>query len=156
MTTVATKPSQCVEPKFTTECSHKRISKCTPEVGLVHRIDVGIHMLATERLIIELRSMDSGELTTLYSWVGRVVDPAWVRTLIASPQALEWRDVRRNHLRGGESYARQHTLYVHIYAPSQPRASAANTHERVQRRFLDWYASGVATTSRQSWVSAKD
>ena len=58
MTTVATKPSHCVEPKFTAECTHKRISKCTPEVGLVHRIDVGIHMLATERLIIELRSMD--------------------------------------------------------------------------------------------------
>jgi hypothetical protein len=82
--------------------------------------------------------------------VGRLVDPAWVRTLIASPQALEWRDVRRNHLRGGESYARQHTLYVQIYAPYEPRASDANTHERVQRRFLDWSASGVANTSRQS------
>ena len=150
MTTVATKPSHCGEQKFTTECSHKRGSKCTPEVGLVHRIDVGVHMLATELLIIELRSMDAGELTTLYSWVGRVVDPGWVRTLIASPQALEWRDVQRNHLRGGESYARQHTLYLHIYAPYESRASDASTHGRVQRRFLDWYASGVARTSRQS------
>ena len=150
MTTVATKPSHCVEPKFTTECSHKRISRCTPDVGLVHRIDGGIPMLATERLIIELRSMDAGELTTLYSWVGRVVDPAWVRTLIASPQALEWRGVQRNHLRGGESYARQHTLYVHIYAPYESRASEVNTHERVQRRFLDFYASDCSSSSRQS------
>jgi hypothetical protein len=140
MTTVATKPSHCGDPAFTTQRSPKRIPKCTPSVGLVHRINVGIHMLATERLIIELRSMEAGELTTLYSWVGRVAEPAWVRTLIARPQALEWREVRRNHLYGGESYARLHTLYVHIYAPYEPRTSDVNTHECVQRRFLEWCA----------------
>jgi hypothetical protein len=61
MTTVATKPSHGGDPTFTTEGSPKRIPKCTPEVGLVHRINVGIHRLATERLNIELRSMEAGE-----------------------------------------------------------------------------------------------
>jgi len=61
MTTVATKPSHGGDPTFTTERSPERIPKCTPEVGLVHRINVGIHMLATERLNIELRSMEAGE-----------------------------------------------------------------------------------------------
>ena len=149
MTTVATKPSHCSEAKLATDNSSKRTPRCTPQVGLVYRIDVGIHMLANERLIIELRSMEAGELTTLYSWVDRVVDPAWVRSLIPSPQVLEWRDVRRNHLYGGESYARQHTLYVHIYAPYEPRASDVNTHECVQRRFFEWCASDSASSSRQ-------
>lgn len=150
MTTVTTKPTQACEPKFTQQFSPKGPLKCAPELGLVHRIDVGIHTLATERLIIELRSMDAGELSTLYSWVGRVVDPTWVRSLIAVPHVLEWRNVRRNNLHGGESYARRHTLYVHIYAPHEPRASEVTTHELVQRRFLDWLASDDAGLSSQA------
>lgn len=61
MTTEATKPPHGGDPAFTTERSPERIPKCKPEVGLVHRINVGIHMLATELLIIELRSMEAGE-----------------------------------------------------------------------------------------------
>ncbi|MDP3108097.1 hypothetical protein [Hydrogenophaga sp.] len=150
MTTVTTKPTQSCEPEFTHQYSPERPLKCRPGFGLVHRIDVGIHTLATESLIIELRSMDAGELSTLYSWVGRAVDPTLVRNLIAVPQALEWRNVRRNNLHGGESYARQHTLYVHIYAPHEPHASEVTTHELVQRRFLDWLASDAAGLSIQA------
>jgi hypothetical protein len=117
------------------------------QVGLVHRIDVGIHTLATERLIIELRSMDAGELCTLYSWVGQLVDPAKVRALIPYPQELPWRSVRRSERHGGESYARQHTLYVHIHAPFEGRSNNVNTHDMVQRRFLEWLASDAVGES---------
>jgi hypothetical protein len=127
MTAVATHPAETCKP--------------TRQVGLVHRIDVGIHILATERLIVELRSMDPGELSTLYSWVGRVVEPAWVRSLVPMPQALQWRDIRRTNPHGGESYSRQHTLYVHIHAPYEGRLNVVNTHEHVQQRFHAWLAS---------------
>lgn len=107
-------------------------------VNRVQRIDVGIHFKATDRLCVELRSMDSKELATLYSWVGQEIDPHKTSDLIPAPQSLAWRDIRRNDPHGGESYARQQTLYVHIYAPYEPRAEHRNTHELVQERFSAW------------------
>ena len=151
MPTLATQPIHCREPMGSKQTSptrpsaphapHKPVSPYMRQVGLVHRIDVGIHTLATERLIIELRSMDAGELCTLYSWVGQLVDPAKVRALIPYPQALPWRSVRRSEQHGGESYARQHTLYVHIHAPFEARGNEVNSHAMVQSRFNEWLAS---------------
>lgn len=151
MPTLATQPIHRREPMGSKQtsptrpsaqhASHKQVSPYMRQVGIVHRIDVGIHTLATERLIIELRSMDAGELCTLYSWVGHLVDPAKVRVLIPHPQALPWRSVRRSEQHGGESYARQHTLYVHIHAPFEGRSNNVNTHAAVQRRFFEWLAS---------------
>jgi hypothetical protein len=150
MPTLVTQPIHRHEPLGSTHtsparssaqhASHKPVSPYMRQVGLVHRIDVGIHTLATECLIIELRSMDAGELCTLYSWVGQLVDPAKVRALIPYPQALPWRNVRRSEQHGGESYARQHTLYVHIHAPFEARGNDVNTHAMVQSRFNEWLA----------------
>lgn len=150
MPTVAKQPSHARDPKIAPRGSPRLAVRYTRELGLVHRIDVGIHTLATERLIVELRSMDPGELSTLYSLVGRVVDPALVRILIAKPQTLEWRNIGRTNPHRGESYARQHTLYVHIYAPYEPGGSHVDTHEHVQHRLLEWLACDAGASSNQA------
>jgi len=158
MTTATTQPFQTIETKPVSTRPIRggcwRPPQYLREIGLVRRIDVGVHLLATERLIIELRSLEPGELSMLYSWVGRVIDPAMVRSLIAAPLALRWRNIRRSDIHAGESYARLHTLYVHIHAPYEPRTSLETTHERVQRRFLEWIEPLAVRSSAKTHVKA--